>query len=245
MLQKGMAQMPVKLFPTALLSCLAAAALSACANLPGTGAIGAGAPDYAIGSSSAAQLSGADRAALAEAFVAAMDTGQTRQWRGNRAVGVVMPRGYALANLSLDPDARIAASRGDIDLAHTVETDLGLYVLTRNSNIRTGPGTDNEVIEVLPSGAGVEVVGRVVDRNWMLIAADGVVRGYVFQDLLIKAPGTELELAGGPERRPVLCRNFTQRVNVYSVREEWRGAACRDATGWRLAPREEEALLGL
>ena len=222
-----------------------AAALGACASLPGTGGIGSGAPDYSIGSSSAGQLSGADRAALAEAFVAAMDTGQTRQWRGNRAVGVVMPGGYALANLSPDPDARIAAARGDIELGHTMETDLGLYVLTRNSNIRTGPGTDNEIIEVLPSGAGVEVVGRVTDRNWMLVAADGVVRGYVFQDLLIKAPGTELELAGGPERRPVLCRNFTQRVNVFSVREEWRGAACRDGAGWRLTPEAEGAPLRL
>ena len=78
---------------------------------------------------------------------------------------------------------------------------MGLYVLTRNSNIRLGPGTDHKIAEVLPSGAGVDVVGRVVDKEWMLVASEGSIRGYVHQNLLIKAPGTELELAGGPNRR--------------------------------------------
>ena len=87
----------------------------------------------------------------------------------------------------------------------------------------------------MPSGSGVDVVGRVTDRNWMLVAADGSVRGYVSGDLVIQAPGTELELAGGPVRTPVLCRTFTQRVNVYSERYEWQGAACNDGSGWRLA----------
>lgn len=163
-----------------------------------------------------------------------MNSGEMRQWRGDRAVGVVMPGDYAVGNLSSDPSLVKSAARGDFDLTHVMETELGQYVLRRNSNIRTGPSTDNSIAEVLSSGTGVEVVGRVVDRNWMLIAADGVVRGYVFGDLLVKAPGSELELAGGPQRKPVLCRRFTQRVNVYSDREEWRGTACYDGVGWRL-----------
>ena len=231
------------------LSAGAAAALSACAGLPGAdGLIGRNAPDFAAGANLAPSLSGGDRAALAGAFAQAMETGEAQRWRGDRALGIVMPGGYALGNLDADPGAVKASARGDFDLTHMMETDLGPHVLTRNSNIRTGPGTDNAIAEVLPSGSGVDVVGRVVDRNWMLVAADGVVRGYVFGDLLIKAPGTELMLAGGPERKPILCRTFTQRVNVFSEREEWRGAACYDGAAWRLArpaAQDDDALLGL
>ena len=213
-----------------------AIALAACAGAPGAdGLIGRSAGvNYAAGAALAPGLSGRDRAALGEAFVAAMNSGEMRRWRGERAVGVVMPGGYALGNLYSDPSRLVSAARGDFDLAHVMETELGAHVLTRNSNIRTGPGTDNQIAEVLPSGSGVEVVGRVVGRNWMLVAVDGAVRGYVFGDLLIQAPGSELTLAGGPVKKPVLCRRFTQRVNIYSDREEWRGTACNDGTGWRL-----------
>ena len=220
----------------ALVAAGAAAALGACSSLPGAdGLLGGGAGvDYAAGAALAPGLSGRDRAALGEAFVAAMESGETRQWRGDRAVGVVMPGAYALGNLYADRGRLADAARRDFDLAHVMETELGPHVLTRNSNIRLGPGTEHEIAEVLPSGAAVEAMGRVVDRNWLLIAAGGLVRGYVFGDLAVEAPGSELTLAGGPVRKPVLCRRFTQRVNVYSDREEWRGAACNDGTGWRL-----------
>ncbi|MCK5750754.1 MAG: SH3 domain-containing protein, partial [Oricola sp.] len=166
----------------------------------------------------------------------AMETGEAQTWRGGRAVGAVTPANYAIANLKPDPNERIRAARGDFDLSPMMETEMGLHVLTRNSNIRTGPGTDAKAVEVLPSGTGVDVVGRVSDKNWLLVAVDDVVRGYVFGDLVVEAPGSELELAGGPMRKPVLCRNFVQRVNIYSERHEWQGAACYEGGGWRLAP---------
>ena len=225
------------------LTLLAALALGACSSLSDFAPFDDGAVNYAAGSPAEARLSGADRDALAGAFTRAMDTGAAQSWSGRKAVGAVTPGAYAIASLKADPRQRLQSARGDLDLTHMVETDLGLYVLTRNSNIRIGPGPKNKIAEVLPSGSGVEVVGRVSDRNWMLIAVRDVVRGYVFGDLLIKAPGSELELAGGPMRKPVLCRNFTQRVNIYSDRFEWAGAACNDGAGWRIAvdPVDENA----
>ena len=221
----------------------AAAALGACSSLPSVGGLGAsGDANYAAGSPAESSLSSRDRDALSGAFIRAMNEGTPAQWRGNRAVGVVMPGAYALANLMADPNRRIPAGRSDLDLAHVMETELGPHVLTRNSNIRTGPGTENAIVEVAPSGSGVDVVGRINDKDWMLVAIDGEVRGYVFGSLLIKAPGTELELAGGPLRRPVLCREFTQRMSAFSERYQWRGAACNDGAGWRLAPPEPVVL---
>lgn len=233
--------------------CLLGAGLAGCSSLSSMGRLGGGeTADFAAASALSPRLSPADRDALARAVAVAMETGQNQQWRGARAVGVVMPKGYSLANLKADAHARVALARQDLDIAHRMETDLGLYVLTRNTNVRTGPGTDYKVAEVLPSGAGVDVVGRVTDRPWFLIAVNDRVRGYVHQNLAIKAPGTELELAGGPQREPIRCREFDQRIRIFSETDEWESAACYDGAAWRPAREpanidrsDDDELLGL
>lgn len=225
---------------------LGALFIAGCSSLPSMGRLGGGGgEDFAAGSALSHRLTGADREALSAAFARAMASGEAQSWRGRRAAGVVAPAGYSLANLFAHPGARIALARPDIDLNQVMETELGLYVLTRNANIRLGPGTNYPVAEMLPSGAGVEAVGGVVDKDWLLIVVDGAVRGYVHRSLVVKAPGTELDLAGGPRRRPVLCREFAQRVSVGGMGDEWTGAACNDGSGWRLAaeppPPEDDA----
>lgn len=232
-----------------IFSLIAAALLGGCSTFSSMDPFAGDSVDYAAGAPAAVQLSRTDHDALAYAFTQAMNSGKPQGWAGRRSRGVVEPEGYAIAGLKADPDTRLPSARGDFDLSHVVETEQGLYVLTRNSNIRTGPNAKAPVAEVLTSGSGVDVVGRVSDRNWMLIAADKIVRGYVFGDLLIKAPGSELELAGGPMRRPTACRDFNQRVTIAGARYDWTGAACNDGTGWRLAPNEpaaqDDALYGL
>ncbi len=221
---------------------IGAAALSACESLPLIGGDfqSAGDENFAGGSRLSVLLSADDARALDAAFIDAMDSGAAKSWRGARAAGAVTPAGWSLANLKTDPAARTPAARANIDLAPVLETDLGLYVLTRNANVRLGPGASHGVAEMLPSGAGVEIVGRTVRDGWMLVAYDGAVRGYVSETLMIKAPGTELELAGGPRRRAALCREFVQRMTLGAERDQWKGAACRDEYGaWRLADEPE------
>ncbi len=211
--------------------------LAGCSSLPSMGS-GTARGDFAAGSALDYRLPNDARSALAQAATDALETGEARSWRTRRASGVVEPASYALANLQANPRARIKAGRGDFDLGHQIETEMGLYVATRNANVRLGPGTEHQVTEMITPGQGVEVVGRVTNKSWMLVAIDDVVRGYIFQNLLIKAPGTELELAGGPRRRPLLCREYVQRIDLGAERDEWQGAACNDGTGWRAAPPE-------
>jgi hypothetical protein len=213
-------------------------ALAACESLPSAGAMGGAGENFAAGSALSRRLGGADRAALETAFLAAMETGETQSWRGGGAAGAVMPGEPMLANLLAHPHARLALARPDIDLNQALETEMGLYALTRNSNVRVGPDTTYAIAETLPSGAGVDVVGRVRDKSWMLVAVDGIVRGYVHQNLMIRAPGSELELAGGPFRKPVLCLSFYQTLEVAALRDDWTGAACHEGGAWRLAPPE-------
>ena len=225
----------------------AAAVLAGCSSLPSMGGGATQTQDYAAGSALGDRLSYSARSALGEAAVSAAQSGEAQRWRAGGAAGVVMPGAYSLANLKPDPRQRIPMARADIDTAHVMETELGLYALTRNSNIRTGPGTDNSVAEVLPSGAGVDVVGRTAQGEWLLVAVDGVIRGFVFHTLAIKAPGTELALAGGPRRRPIRCREVTQRLLIETEQDEWKSALCHDGVNWRPALEVEkgEELLGL
>ena len=155
------------------LAALSTLGATACSTLESVTDRGPGTTSFAAGSTLDYRLNSRDRNALAEAFVVAMETGRAQTWRTSTAAGVIDPGAYALGNLLVNPKARISSARGDFDLAHRMETELGLYVLTRNSNIRTGPSTKNTIAEVLSSGSGVEVVGRVTNDTWMLVAVDG------------------------------------------------------------------------
>lgn len=216
---------------------LGALALGACASLPGGLSGSSHNVNYAAGSALGAQLTGRDAEALSSVFVPAMESGAAKNWSNGGARGAVEPGSYSIANLRGNPDIRINARDG-LDLTHQMETEQGLYVMTRNANVRTGPSTGRRIAEVLTSGTGVDVVGKIVGQPWMLIAVDERIIGYVHENLLIKAPGTELELAGGPRRRPKLCREFTQRLSVFGQSDEWQGAACQENGAWRLAPPE-------
>ncbi|MEM9705782.1 MAG: SH3 domain-containing protein [Pseudomonadota bacterium] len=179
---------------------------------------------------------GGDRRALAKAFVDAMDNGSpatTQSWRGQSATGAITPGVPGVGNLRSDPTALIAFRPG-LKLTREYETELGEFVLVKNSNIRYGPSTDDQVIEVLDSGTGVEVVGKVVNERWMLIAIDNEIRGFIFETLLKRRPGSELELAGGPTKRPRLCRSFKQTLESPDGSDEWSGVACKIDGRWAL-----------
>ncbi len=204
---------------------------------------GGGRDNYAAGSSLSGQLGGREVGALEKAFLTAMndnEPGDAVSWRGGAASGKVIPGRRKAGNLRSDP-SELLDFRPGLFLSQKFETELGEYVLTRKSNIRYGPSTETKVAEVLPSGAGVEVVGRVIGEPWMLIAVNGEIRGFIFDKLLVKRPGTELTLAGGPTRRPRLCRAFDQEMRIYGRSDRWSGAACVEGRGWRLLPPRQDA----
>ena len=218
-------------------------AAAACETGKPYGSTGGGGVNFTAGSMLGASVSADDMRALYPAFVTAIETGPAGEpvaWRGAGASGAVTPGAYMIGNLKPDPRALLPLAAA-LSFSETFETELGLYALTRNANVRSGPSTDAKALDQLPSGTGVDVVGKVSGKPWMLVAVDGAVRGYIHDSLMIRAPGAELTLAGGPTRRAHLCRAFKQSLSVGGRSDQWSGVACDRGDGWRVEAPDENA----
>jgi len=204
---------------------------------------GPGGANYAAGSALGAALAGRDLAALAPAFEQAIENGKPGErfdWRRPAASGWVKAGERLVGDLKADPEERPPVEAG-VALDETFETELGLYALTRNANVRTGPGTDYPTRGQLVSGSGVEVIGRVVGKPWMLAEVDGRVVGYIHESLMIRQPGAEFTLAGGPRKKAQACRAYEQRLVTPAGSDLFEGVACRDGGRWRIMPQPEGA----
>ncbi len=214
--------------------CAVSAALLLSACVGGSGLDFGGTENYAAASILGAELPASDLRALEPAFLQAVDNGAAGErfdWRGPSSFGWVKAREACVGNLKADPSDCPVAADG-LALDETYETEQGLYALTRNANVRTGPSTDFPVREQLVSGTAVDVVGKVVGKPWMLVEADGNIVGYVHESLMIKAPGTELDLAGGPRRQATSCRSYEQRLSYQGRSDLWVGVACKEGGRW-------------
>jgi surface antigen len=223
----------------------AALLLSACAG--GSGLDFGGAENFAAASSLGAQLPNSDARALEPAFLQAVEKGtdgERYDWRGPSSFGWVKARRSCVGNLKADPNDCPAAVDG-LALDETYETEQGLYALTRNANVRSGPSTDFPARQQLASGTGVNVVGKVVGKPWMLVEVDRRIVGYVHENLMIKAPGAELDLAGGPRRQAAQCRAYEQRLSYEGRSDLWEGVACKENGRWvvKALPQDEPVKL--
>ena len=87
---------------------------------------------------------------------------------------------------------RVKSNRGYLepvqampDLEHINAT----YFANRTSNVRGGPSTKYKIVEDLQPGERVRVLGRVVEKNWFMIAQNDIIQGFVHMSLL--DPGAE------------------------------------------------------
>lgn len=213
----------------------AAILLSACAA-DGGGSLGDGeGRNYAAASPLGAGIAEKDARALGVAFLQAVEKGAPGErfdWRAGTAFGWVKAEEERVGNLKTDQSAPPVAE--GVDLSETYETEQGLFALTRNANVRLGPSTDFPSREQLVSGTGVKVIGKVVGKPWMLVEVGGRVAGYIHEDLMIRAPGTEIGLAGGPRRKATRCRGYEQRLSVGGKSDQWEGLACKEDGRWAL-----------
>jgi len=68
---------------------------------------------------------------------------------------------------------------------HEVAPMVGLYEITKDVNVRAGPGTDFERLAGLKAGERVRAIGKVQDTSWMAVSQDGETLGFVYTPILV------------------------------------------------------------
>ena len=70
-------------------------------------------------------------------------------------------------------------------MGHEVRPKTGLYEVTKDLNVRGGPGTNFERVGGLKAGTRVRAVGKTEDGEWMAISKDGVTIGFTYAPILV------------------------------------------------------------
>lgn len=186
-----------------------------------------------LGGAIGRRLDGPQSQGVTQASQQALETGQPVSWTS--------------ADGAVSTDARVVETQwrpapqgpsplGVVETVPTIELIGAPYAARSNSNLRGGPGTDYAIMDTLRAGETVQVVGRVVGADWLMVSRDGVGRGFVFANLLNPAAPTAAdgartastaEIAGVRE-----CSVLEQTVRTRDGESEtMRARACRDASG--------------
>lgn len=67
---------------------------------------------------------------------------------------------------------------------HEVEPRSGLYLVTKDVNVRAGPDTKFKRVAGLKEGERVRAVGKPKGKSWMAVSQDGVTLGFVYSPIL-------------------------------------------------------------
>lgn len=70
-------------------------------------------------------------------------------------------------------------------MGHEVLPKKGQFEVTKDMNVRGGPGTSFERVEGLQAGDRVRAVGKTEDGEWTAVSRDGVTLGFVYSPFLV------------------------------------------------------------
>jgi len=70
-------------------------------------------------------------------------------------------------------------------MEHEVVPMVGLFEVTNDVNVRSGPGTDFERLLGLKSGERVRAIGKPKDASWIAVSRDGETLGFVYAPILV------------------------------------------------------------
>ncbi|WP_083829483.1 SH3 domain-containing protein [Oceanimonas sp. GK1] len=153
-------------------------------------ATGAGAIAGAfIGREIARHLSRSGQQQLAQANTRALETGQPQVWRDPEtgATG----RTEVTQRTTAREQVPVRVKKDRIDQMPPIDLIGSTYIATAGSNVRGGPGTDYRSVGGLSAGQRVHVIGKVQNKNWLLISEDGAANGFVAAQLLQPAPAAQ------------------------------------------------------
>jgi surface antigen len=179
------------------------------------------------------RLDAPQSAGVTQASQQALDSGQPVSWTSSDGAVSTDAR---VVETQWRPAPQGPSPLGVVATVPAIELIGAPYAARSNSNLRGGPGTDYAVMDTLRAGETVQVVGKVVGQDWLMVSRDGVGRGFVFANLLSPAPAAAAggvrtastdQMAGVRE-----CSVLEQTVRTRDgASETMRARACRDANG--------------
>lgn len=191
---------------------------------------------YWIGGKIGRSLSDQDRAGIASTTEQALETGESQTWQ-NPETGVY-------TEVSVKDDVSSSRRLAKLQEVPPLEYMNAYYLANSNVNVRGGPGTEYEILHGIKLGEQVPVVGKVVDRDWYMIAEGGQGSGFVYAPLFVRSHEQpegnnairEASQSGTlPNTYAVAesqCRTITQDVRLPSgERQQHSFRACRQADG--------------
>lgn len=202
------------------------------------GAIAGGILGGAIGR----YLDEADRARMAQATRTAALTGRDQEWEGEKsgARGTVRVKDTERRTGTV----RLAAYKERVESMPPLDLIGDTFEATTRVNVRSGPGTDYRIIDALSPGERVQVIGKVQNADWYVIARDGVASGFVSASYLRPAaePGETVIASTPPPGAEVVevsaiqnCRVVVQQVRLADGREiEDQVKVCPGPNGWEV-----------
>ena len=195
-----------------------------------------------IGNRWGAYLDEKDQQSVATTTEQAINTGETQEWSNpeNGTSGTT----EVVATEQVQQSVEIPVLKDRVETIPPLDIIGETYRATKTSNVRGGPGTDYEIVESLPSGKNINVVGKVQGKNWYMISQNGIGSGFVHSSLLVAAPS---EIVA--EEQPVpdaaiekqtataakTCRTIQQTVTLKDGSEQQEEIkACQGPNGWEV-----------
>lgn len=188
-------------------------------------------------------LRGEDLALHETAVLRAIETGENVSWKGGE--GRARGEARVVSTETERAASSIPYSTRTVQLVPGLDLVGAVFSATRNSNVRSGPSTDYEVVGSIARGEKVDVLGKVENADFYLIGVNGVGNGYVYGGNLERTeeqvvardgaaiPQQEISIATTPTNRE--CREIEQVVVSKKGKEKTETIrACKGPNGWEV-----------
>lgn len=83
---------------------------------------------------------------------------------------------------------KVQVLKDQVEVTPPLEAMKANFRVKQTARLRAGPGTDYRIVDTLPTGRIIEVIGKVQGKEWYLASVNGIGSGYVFASLVEPAP---------------------------------------------------------
>ena len=198
-----------------------------------------------IGNKIGKKLDEQDRVRMAANTQQAFITGEDSSWKNDK--NNTGGQAKIVETKSEPKPIKVKVLKAKVEKVPPLDIIGATYTANQVSNVRGGPSTDFVIVGQLSKDEATKVIGKVKERNWLLISQNGIGSGFVSGTLLAPAPAApiketseEISSADVEEQQIAsnrLCRTIENSVTLAdgTVEKETLNA-CQGPNGWEIQP---------